>query len=104
MDLGGSQVSVRRPDDVEHYNHRFYERCWQAASLLPMPGVQGPPESAGLHVEVGCGLRPRLPLTAALFVDISRVACAKLQRAGARAICASVYALPFAPGVVSRLY
>jgi SAM-dependent methyltransferase len=90
--------------DVERYNRRFYERCWRAASLVPMPGVQALAEADGLHVEIGCGLRPRLPLSDALFVDISTTACAKLQRAGARVICASLHALPFASGTVSHLY
>ena len=90
--------------DVDGYNRRFYERCWRAASLLAMPGVHLPAEANGLRVEIGCGLRPRLPLAEALFVDISPTACTKLRRAGARVICASIDALPFASGAVSQLY
>jgi hypothetical protein len=58
--------------DVDRYNRRFYERCWRAASLLAMPGVWPPAKVEGLQVEIGCGLRPRLPLSEALFVDVSR--------------------------------
>jgi len=90
--------------DVDRYNRRFYERCWRAASLLAMPGVHVPAEADGLQVEIGCGLRPRLPLSEALFVDVSPTACTKLQRAGARVIRASIDALPFASGAVSQLY
>ncbi len=90
--------------DVDRYNRRFYERCWQAASLLAMPGVRAPAKAEGLQVEIGCGLRPRLPLAGALFVDVSPTACTKLRRAGARVIRASIDALPFASGAVSQLY
>jgi SAM-dependent methyltransferase len=90
--------------DVDRYNRRFYERCWRAASLLAMPGVWPPAKVEGLQVEIGCGLRPRLPLSEALFVDVSRTACTKLRRAGARVIRASIDALPFASGAVSQLY
>jgi len=69
-----------------------------------MPGVHVPAEADGLEVEIGCGLRPRLPLSEALFVDVSPTACTKLQRAGARVIRASIDALPFASGAVSQLY
>lgn len=69
-----------------------------------MPRVQAPETANGLQVEIGCGLRPRLPLSDALFVDISTTACSKLQRAGARVICASIHALPFASGTISQLY
>lgn len=69
-----------------------------------MPGVRLPAKVDGLQVEIGCGLRPRLPLDEALFVDVSATACTKLQRAGARVIRASIDALPFASGTVSQLY
>jgi hypothetical protein len=52
----------------------------------------------------GCGLRPRLPLAEALFVDVSPTAGTKLRRAGAHVIRASIDALPFASGAVSQLY
>jgi SAM-dependent methyltransferase len=90
--------------DVDRYNRRFYERCWRAASLLAMPGVRPPAKPEGLQVEIGCGLRPRLPLAEALFVDVSPTACTKLRRAGARVIRASIDALPFASGAISQLY
>jgi SAM-dependent methyltransferase len=69
-----------------------------------MPGVRVPAQTEGLQVEIGCGLRPRLPLAEALFVDVSPTACAKLRRAGARVVRASIDELPFAPGSVSQLY
>lgn len=97
-------TSASHERDVDRYNRRFYERCWQAASLLAMPGVRALAKAEGLQVEIGCGLRPRLPLAEALFVDVSPTACTKLRRAGARVIRASIDALPFASGAVSQLY
>lgn len=102
LDRRASAPPQRR--DVDRYNRRFYERCWRAASLLAMPAVRPPVEAEGLQVEIGCGLRPRLPLAEALFVDVSPTACTKLRRAGARVIRASLEALPFASGAVSQLY
>jgi SAM-dependent methyltransferase len=102
--LVDSRASAAPQLDVDRYNRQFYERCWQAASLLAMPGVRAPAKTHGLQVEIGCGLRPRLPLSEALFVDVSPTACAKLRHAGARVIRASIDALPFASGSVSSLY
>lgn len=104
VDPGGAVNVPPQRRDIDRYNRRFYERCWRAASLLAMPGVQPPAKVNGLQVEIGCGLRPRLPLAEALFVDVSPTACTKLQRAGARVIRASIDALPFASGAVSQLY
>jgi SAM-dependent methyltransferase len=101
-DRGASPVPQLR--DVDRYNRRFYERCWRGASLLAMPGIRPPAKADGLQVEIGCGLRPRLPLAEALFVDVSPAACTKLRHAGARVIRASIAALPFASGAVSQLY
>jgi SAM-dependent methyltransferase len=90
--------------NIDRYNRRFYERCWQAASLLAMPGVEPPVKTNGLQVEIGCGLRPRLPLSEAVFVDVSPSACTKLRRAGARVVRANIDALPFKSGTVAELY
>jgi SAM-dependent methyltransferase len=67
-----------------------------------MPGVAL--ATGAVQVEVGCGLRPRLPLGRAVFVDLSRTACAKLARAGARPVCATIAALPFATARVGAVH
>jgi SAM-dependent methyltransferase len=96
---------MARPERrLERYNRAFYERCWRAGTVLPMPGVPSP---AGRHapvVELGCGLRPRLPLHAALFVDLSHTACAKLRLAGALAVCAGIDHLPFGTGTLHAIH
>jgi SAM-dependent methyltransferase len=52
---------------------------------------------AGKHriLEVGPGVRPRLPLDRACFVDLSATALRKLKAAGARAVLANLVDLPF---------
>jgi SAM-dependent methyltransferase len=89
---------------LDRYNRAFYERCWRAGSVVPLGGVVAPAGRPGRVVEVGCGLRPRLPIETALFVDVSRTACAKLRRAGAPSVCASVDRLPFRAGTVRALH
>lgn len=96
-------MSAPHLNEVDRYNRRFYERCWEAASVLPLPGVVTPVREPGIQLEIGCGLRPRLSLSEALFVDVSPSACAKLKRAGARVLRASIDALPFADGTISQL-
>lgn len=89
--------------EIDRYNRTFYERCWQAASLVSMPSI-AMPTAGGLQVEIGCGLRPRLVLTEALFIDVSPAACRKLRAAGANVVRASVEALPLQAGTVAQLY
>jgi SAM-dependent methyltransferase len=87
---------------LESYNRAFYERCWRAGTVLRMPGV-APARERTLELEIGSGLRPRLPLDRAVFVDLSRTACTKLARAGARTVCASIARLPFARASVGAI-
>jgi len=88
---------------TEQYNRDFYDHCWRAASLVPMPGVAVPDGPRRLTVEVGCGLRPRVALADGVFVDVSPAACAKLRAAGARVTRASAQALPFASASIGCL-
>lgn len=87
---------------LERYNRAFYERRWRAGTVLSMPGVQATPSSRTL--EIGAGLRPRLALGRTIFVDVSRTACTKLRRAGARAICATVAELPFRSATLAAIH
>ena len=88
---------------LERYNRAFYERRWRAGTVLTMPGVRT--AAAGTPtLEIGSGLRPRLPLGRAVFVDISRTACAKLRGAGARAVCATVARLPFRSASIAAVH
>jgi SAM-dependent methyltransferase len=93
---------MRARRGLARYNRLFYERCWRAGSVLARSGVAVEP--AALRLEIGPGLRPRLALDAAVFVDVSRTACAKLRRAGAVALCATVDALPVATASVGAVH
>jgi SAM-dependent methyltransferase len=92
---------VRVERGIARYNRAFYERCWRAGSVLALPGIAA---ASRPQVEIGAGLRPRLALAAAVFVDVSRTACAKLRRAGGVAVCGTVDALPFATGSVAVVH
>jgi|SRR5579862_690676 len=93
----------RAARSLERYNRAFYERRWRAGTVLPMPGVRT--AAAGTPtVEIGPGLRPRLALDRAVFVDVSRTACAKLRGAGALALCATVARLPFRSAAVAAIH
>jgi SAM-dependent methyltransferase len=82
-------------------NRQFYDALWTRSRLVPAerfntwPLVSSLLASSPLRLEVGPGLRPRLPLEGTRFVDMSSPAVAKLreQRADARVGVASV--LPF---------
>jgi SAM-dependent methyltransferase len=92
------------PDgSLERYNRDFYERCWRAGTVLPLPGVRTAPAERAI-VELGSGLRPRLPLDAAVFVDVSETACTKLARRGARAVCGSAATLPFRTSTLGAVH
>ena len=85
-------------------NRRFYDRLWADARLIgperfntwPLIEALAAQCGAGLRLEVGPGLRPRLPLHGTVFADISVPALRPLQHAGGRAIAGVVTALPFA--------
>ncbi len=89
---------------IDLYNRAFYEQCWRVGSLITMPGVQMPRTEGRRRVEIGCGLRPRLALHDAVFVDVSPSACVKLHAAGATAVRAAVEGLPFASGSIREVY
>lgn len=89
---------------LERYNRAFYERRWRVASVVRMPGVVGAVGVPGPRIEVGCGLRPRLPLDGTIFVEVSPAACTTLRRAGACVVRANADALPFRAGVLGEAY
>src|SRR5581483_881876 len=91
----GMRRTRRAPRDVGRYNRAFYERLWRGATVVRLPGVEAPARPDGPRIELGCGLRPRLPLAGTIFVDASPRACAALRRAGATAVRADAAALPF---------
>jgi SAM-dependent methyltransferase len=93
-------------DPLLALNRSFYDRLWAGARLIgperfnTWPLVQAT-AGDGLRLEVGPGLRPRLPMPDTVFADISLPALLPLQAQGGRATVGLAAALPFADGVFS---
>jgi SAM-dependent methyltransferase len=82
-------------------NRRFYDPMWTDARLVgperfnTWPLVHSLAAAGGARLEVGPGLRPRLPIDGTYFVDMSPPAVGKLRAHGAHAVLGLVSALPF---------
>ena len=82
-------------------NRRFYDTLWSAGYLVPPHRFNTWPELSALaataadRLEVGPGLRPRLPVDGTHFVDVSAPALARLRERGGRVTLSDVTALPF---------
>ncbi len=87
--------------DIREANRRFYDPMWADVRLVgperfnTWPLVGELAARAGLRLEVGPGLRPRLPIEGTYFVDMSAPAVGKLRARGAHALRGSISALPF---------
>ena len=86
---------------VADTNRCFYDALWRDARLQaperfntwPLVSRQHPGGRPSL--ELGPGLRPRLPLDGTVFVEASRPAAAKLRARGAQAFAGDARDLPF---------
>jgi SAM-dependent methyltransferase len=82
-------------------NLEFYEQLWSETRLEEpqrfntWPLIEALAGRAPARLEIGPGLRPRLPLEGTRFVDISRRALVQLKQRGAEAVAAEVGSLPF---------
>jgi SAM-dependent methyltransferase len=92
-------------DRTEVVNQHFYDALWGDARLQSperfntWPLIRRVVEASAL--EVGPGLRPRLPLAHTIFVDSSRPALCRLRAVGARVALGDARALPFGDGSFS---
>jgi SAM-dependent methyltransferase len=90
--------------DGREANRRFYDPMWADAHLVgperfnTWPLVSSLVGNGGLRLEVGPGLRPRLPIDGTYFVDMSPPAVGKLRARGAHAVLGFASALPFPAG------
>jgi SAM-dependent methyltransferase len=96
MPAGGAQDVTRLTVDA---NRRFYDALWSTSYVVPPQRFNTWPFlsalAASARLEVGPGLRPRLPITGTSFVDISRPALSCLKARGGLAMLGEITALPF---------
>lgn len=91
--------------DAARTNRRFYEALWADTYLVrperfnTWPLVSELSAAGPRRLEIGPGLRPRLPIAGTYCVDLSRVALSTLARDGGIVAEATAGALPFADAV-----
>ena len=82
-------------------NRRFYDALWASSYVvLPQrfntwPLLSGLAARATARLEIGPGLRPRLPIAGTHFVDISEPALAHLRERAGLTTLGEITALPF---------
>jgi SAM-dependent methyltransferase len=85
-------------------NRRFYDGLWSRTALTDhrafntWPVLEPLLAAATDRIEIGPGMRPRLPVPGTRFVDLSPVAVASLRADGGIAVEASITCLPLPPG------
>jgi SAM-dependent methyltransferase len=100
----GPPSPARTGRELREANRRFYDALWADVRLVEperfntWPLLRPLVAQARRRLEVGAGLRPRLPIAGTHFVDISAPALARLRSRGASAVLAPVTALPFPDG------
>jgi SAM-dependent methyltransferase len=94
-------TSPRGPGNVVAANRRFYDALWSGARLQrperfnTWPTVAAFLPGAAERLELGPGLRPRLPIAGTHFIDISEPVVQRLNAQGGLAVPANIGALPF---------
>ncbi|MDO9067511.1 MAG: class I SAM-dependent methyltransferase [Deltaproteobacteria bacterium] len=82
-------------------NRDFYDTLWSESDLKrpdhfnTWPLISGLLPLAGERLEIGPGLRPRLPITGTYFADISPPVIERLTTSGGIAVQSEITALPF---------
>jgi len=93
---------LTRDRELLDVNRRFYDLLWSGARLVEPSRFNTWPLVSSLlprsqrQLEVAPGLRPRLPIAATQFVDISVPALSALRARGASVMLGLVSSLPFA--------
>lgn len=96
--------TARQGSDTASVNQSFYHALWSQTRLACPDRFNTWPLIAGLlphaprRLEVGPGLRPRLPVADTHFVDIAAPVIERLNQAGALARQGEVGALPYEDG------
>jgi len=87
--------------DAAEINRRFYDEIWADTCMIrperfnTWPLVLELNTAGSRRLEIGPGLRPRLPIPGTCFVEISRAALSRLVQHGGFAAQATAEALPF---------
>jgi SAM-dependent methyltransferase len=88
--------------DARRENQRFYDRLWATVNLRPprhfntWPLLSRLAAVAPARLEIGAGMRPRVPIAGTHFVDVSLPAVRALRTSGGLAATAEIGALPYA--------
>ncbi len=99
--MSAAPPAARTHRELREANRRFYDALWTDVRLVEperfntWPLLEPLVRQSRRRLEVGAGLRPRLPLAGTYCVDISAPALARLAGRGATAVLAPVTALPF---------
>jgi SAM-dependent methyltransferase len=89
---------------IDEKNRRFYDTLWSRTYLTnpkifnTWPLVSSLVASAPTRLEVGAGMRPRLPISGTHFIDASPPAVERLSSSGGIARCGHITDLPFEDG------
>lgn len=90
--------------DINAVNRDFYDVLWSETHLErpdrfnTWPLISGLLPLAPVRLEIGPGLRPRLPISGTHFVDISPPVIERLTTCGGIAVLAEITDLPFSDG------
>lgn len=96
--------SASTPRDLTAINRDFYDALWtetyveRPERFNTWPLISGLLPQARARLEVGPGLRPRLPVAGTHFIDLSGPAVAQLNAREGRATVGEITALPFGDG------
>lgn len=91
-------------DPAAAANREFYDALWSASYVVPpqrfntWPLLSALAAATTARLEIGPGLRPRLPVAGTSFIDVSRPPVVGLKNRGGRAMIGEITALPFADG------
>lgn len=97
----GVHVSNSEEQDVRQVNQRFYDALWSGARLIrperfsTWPLIRELADRGPRRLEIGAGLRPRLPIEGTHFADISEPALAELEAAGGHIAASGIESLPY---------
>lgn len=93
-------TETEKTPDLQTANTQFYDALWRRSRLVgpecfnTWPVVQTLLGEGGRRLEIGPGLRPRLPIAGTFFVDISIEALSRLRDGGGYVARAPVTAVP----------